>query len=235
MTRIVCLANSRKRDGHCVAGLEVGTDGRLGKWIRPVGPRESESLTPDERRYADGTEPGLLDIVEMELLEHVPQGHQTENYRPHPGCPWKRVGKISCAELAPAVQKFPGSLWFDGPSGFYGFNDKVPAEKVDGFTHSLLLLVPDRIRIEVQEEGNPKKKKVRADLLFGYKHYLLAITDPVAEHHFERRGIGKFPCAPLPLCLSLSKPYPGPGGPCYKLVAALVGLAPPGTGRTNLP
>jgi hypothetical protein len=225
VTRIVCLANSRKRDGHCVAGLEIDADGKLGKRIRPVGPRESESLTPVERRYPDGMEPQLLDIIEMTLLERVPCGHQTENYRPHPGRPWMRVGKLSCGELAPAVQKFPGSLWFDGPSGGYGFNDKVPAEKLGGFTHSLLLLLPERIRIEVQEEGNPKKRKVRADLLFGYKHYLLPITDPVAERHFERCGLGRFPCAPLPLCVSLSKPYPGPASPCYKLVAALIGLA----------
>jgi len=223
-TRIVCLANSRKRDGHCVAGLEIGAGGKLGRWIRPVGPRESESLTPDERRYCDGTEPRLLEVIEMTLLDRVPCGHQTENYRPHPGRPWKRVGRLRCAELAPGVQKFPGSLWFDGPSGGYGFNDKVPYEKVGAFTYSLLLLVPDRLRIEVQEEGNPKKRKVRADLLFGYKHYLLPVTDPVAERHFESRGLGKFSCDPLPLCVSLSKPYPGPGGPCYKLVASLVGL-----------
>ena len=224
VTRIVCLANSRKRDGHCVAGLELDENGKLGKWIRPVGPRESESLIPDERRYADGTEPQLLDVIEMTLLERFPCGHQTENYRPHPGRPWKRIGNLSCAELAPAVQKFPGSLWFDGPSGGYGFNDKVPADKLAAFSYSLLLLVPDRMRIEVREEGNPKKMKVRADLLFGYKHYLLPVTDPVAERHFACRGLGKFSCDPLALCVSLSKPYPGPGGPCYKLVAALIGL-----------
>jgi hypothetical protein len=224
VTRIVCLANSRKRDGHCVAGLELGADGKLGKWMRPVGPRESESLTPDERRYADGTEPRLLDIIEMELLEHVPHGHQTENYRPHPARLWKKTGKMTGAELAAAAQRFPGSLWFDGGSGAYGFNDMVPGNKMAGLQHSLMLLVPDRIRIEVSDEGPARKRKVRADLLFGYKHYLLPVTDPIAEREFSSHGLGKFPCRPLPLCVSLSKPYPGPGGPCYKLVASLVGL-----------
>ena len=224
-TRIVCLANSRKRDGHCVAGLEVGADGKLGKWIRPVGPRESESLTPSERRYADGTEPRLLDIIEVELLEHVPQGHQTENHRPHPGRQWRKVGRMTSAQLAANAQKFPGSLWFDGGSGAHGFSDMVPANRMNGFRHSLMLLVPDRIRIEASEEGPDRKIKVRADLLFGYKHYLLPVTDPVAERKFERMGLGKFPCEAMPLCISLGKPYPGPGGPCYKLVASLVGLA----------
>lgn len=224
VTRIVCLANSRKRDGHCVAGIEVEANGMLGRWIRPVGPRESESLCPDERRYPNGTEPRLLDIIEMELLEQLPIGHQTENYRPHPGRPWKKVGELTPTQVVAAAQKFPGSLWFDGGSGAHGFNDMVPANRMKGFRHSLLLLIPDRIRMEVTEEGPMKKIKVRADLLFGYKHYLLPVTDPIAERKFERLGIGKFPCEPLPLCISLGKPYPGPGGPCYKLVASLVGL-----------
>ncbi len=224
VTRIVCLANSRKRDGHCVAGLEVEADNRLGKWIRPVGPRESESLWPDERRYVDGSEPQLLDVIEMELLEHVPHGHQTENYRLHPAKRWKKAGRLTRAELAASAGNYHGSLWWDGGSGAYGLNDMVPANKMCGFQHSLLLLVPDRIRMEVTEEGPLKKRKLRADLLFGYKHYLLPVTDPVAEQRFERMGLGKFPCEPLPLCISLSKPYPGPGGPCYKLVAAVVGL-----------
>ena len=34
--RIVCLANSRKRGGRCVAGKELLADGRAGGWIRPV-------------------------------------------------------------------------------------------------------------------------------------------------------------------------------------------------------
>lgn len=223
-TRIVCLANSRKRDGHCVAGLEIGPGGKLGKWIRPIGPRESESLTPIERRYANGAEPELLDIIELTLLEPVPHGHQTENYRPHPGRQWKKVGKMSLAELRYAAQPFPGELWCDGGSGAHGLNDMVPANRVRAFQYSLILLIPDRIRMEVTEEGDARRRKVRANLLFGYKHYLLPVTDPIAERRFDRLGLGKFSCDPLPLCISLSKPYPGPGGPCYKLVASLVGL-----------
>ncbi|MBS1840238.1 MAG: hypothetical protein JST77_05255 [Acidobacteria bacterium] len=207
-----------------MAGLEVEAEGKLGKWIRPVGPRESESLIPSERCYPGGTEPRLLDIIELELLEHVPHGHQTENYRAHPGRPWKKVGRMEQVQLAAAAQKFPGSLWWDGGSGAHGFNDMVPATKMAGFRHSLLLLIPDRIRMEVTEEGPARKRKVRVDLLFGYMHYLLPVTDPVAERRFERLGLGKFPCEPLPLCVSLGKPYPEPDGPCYKLVASLVGL-----------
>lgn len=224
-TRIVCLANSRKRDGHCVAGLEIGPEGKLGKWIRPVGPRESESLWPDERRFADGGEPQLLDIVELTLLEHVPHGHQTENYRSHPGRAWKKAGRLTLDALRAAVQTFPGELWWDGGSGAYGINDMVPAKKCAFLRYSLMLLIPDRIRMEVTEEGPARKRRVRANLLFGYMHYLLPVTDPVAEQKFLRMGVGKFLCEPLPLCISLSKPYPGPDGPCYKLVAAVVGLA----------
>jgi hypothetical protein len=39
--RLVCLANSRKSGGRCIAGRELLT-GNLGEWIRPVSDRKNE-------------------------------------------------------------------------------------------------------------------------------------------------------------------------------------------------
>ena len=41
--RIVCLANSRKMHGRCVAGREW-RDGLAGQWIRPVSNREQQEV-----------------------------------------------------------------------------------------------------------------------------------------------------------------------------------------------
>ena len=62
---IVCLANSRKRQGRCVAGKEVLERG-YGLWIRPVGAGNSGELH-DERLYADGIEPRLGDLIRVAL------------------------------------------------------------------------------------------------------------------------------------------------------------------------
>ena len=42
--RIVCLANSRKLGGRCIAGKELLADGVSGSWIRPVSHREFEEV-----------------------------------------------------------------------------------------------------------------------------------------------------------------------------------------------
>ncbi len=47
---IVYLANSRKLNGRCVAGIEIAQSRRLG-WIRPVSAREHQEVSEYERQY----------------------------------------------------------------------------------------------------------------------------------------------------------------------------------------
>jgi len=49
---IVCLANSFKTDGRCVAGREVRANG-YGDWIRPVSARETAEVSLSDCRYKD--------------------------------------------------------------------------------------------------------------------------------------------------------------------------------------
>ncbi|MBN1105396.1 MAG: DNA helicase RecQ [Deltaproteobacteria bacterium] len=44
---IVCLANSRKFSGRCIAGKEI-ISGRIGQWVRPVGHNETGALSAKE-------------------------------------------------------------------------------------------------------------------------------------------------------------------------------------------
>lgn len=74
--RIVCLANSRKLSGRCVAGRELIGD-RPATWIRPVSAREHQEVSEYERQYKDGSDPKLLDVVDIPLLEHRPGDYQT--------------------------------------------------------------------------------------------------------------------------------------------------------------
>ena len=54
--RVVCLANSRKLSGRCVAGKELVSDRPL-RWLRPVSNREHEEVSEYERQYEDGSGP----------------------------------------------------------------------------------------------------------------------------------------------------------------------------------
>jgi hypothetical protein len=73
---MVCLANSRKHQGRCVAGLI--TDGSA--WIRPVSSAADGSLFPSHYILQDGTETQVMDVVHLEVRQHRPENHQPENW-----------------------------------------------------------------------------------------------------------------------------------------------------------
>src|SRR5262249_9104937 len=88
--RLLCLANSRKLNGRCVAGIELSdNDQRIG-WIRPVSAREHEEVSEYERQYEDGSDPMVLDVMNIPLLEARPKGYQQENWLLDPEHYWQK-------------------------------------------------------------------------------------------------------------------------------------------------
>lgn len=92
--RIVCLANSRKLNGRCVAGKELA-GGRPGGWVRPVSAREHEEVSEYERQYEDGSDPRVLDTMDVPLLDPRPRGYQQENWLLDPDQYWVKVGRAT--------------------------------------------------------------------------------------------------------------------------------------------
>src|SRR5438552_1495343 len=107
--QIVCLATSKKDGGRCVAGKSMSTEDR-GQWIRPVSERATAEISIDERRYEDGREPELLDIINVPMIAHVPRGHQTENHMIDAAEYWTRTGTANWRELR-ALADSPPDLW----------------------------------------------------------------------------------------------------------------------------
>ena len=52
---ILCLANSRRPGGRCVAGKEK-INNQFGGWVRPVSNRPTEEISQKEGRYKDGSD-----------------------------------------------------------------------------------------------------------------------------------------------------------------------------------
>ena len=218
--RIVCLANSRKLQGRCVAGVEL-TGGRAREWVRPVGDREHQEVTEYERQYRDGSDPRLLDIIDVPLLEHRPKDYQQENWLLDPKIYWEKAGVFKWDGLA-ALAETEASLWRNGFHTYNGLNDQIPIDQAAEETSSLKLVHVDRLLLRVFAPGEAfdnAKRRVQASFRFAGDQYALWVTDPRIETTYLAKEDGYYQLGECYLTISLGEPYKEH---CYKLVAAVI-------------
>jgi hypothetical protein len=223
--RILCLANSRKLSGRCVAGRLVRGSGP-GPWIRPVSDRPSEEVSAVERQYQDGTDPQVLDIVDVPLSRHRPHACQSENWLLDPRYSWSRVGQIGWAELQRYVEN-PKSLWMNGRSTYHGSNDEILQSDADELPNSLYLVRVSRMNLRVFVPGagfGNSKRRVQAEFRYNGDQYALRVTDPLIEREYGGRPYGRYQLGECCLCVSLGEEFRKQDGQCcrYKLVASVI-------------
>ncbi|HPO16816.1 MAG TPA: hypothetical protein PLI09_25485, partial [Candidatus Hydrogenedentes bacterium] len=117
---IVCFANSRKWSGRCIAGKEWHK-GVPGEWVRPISVRTTHELSEEERRYDNGHDPRLLDILHMPCTAPQPSSHQKENHLIDPDCCWSKQGNLIWDNIYDWLDN-PKSLWMTGQSSYSGLN-----------------------------------------------------------------------------------------------------------------
>jgi hypothetical protein len=216
--RIGCLANSRKMSGRCIAGLEI-EGSQIGGWIRPVSNRSTEEISLSERRFEDGSEPDLLDILEIPMLEPRPHACQTENHLIDEEYYWAKTGDFPRQQL-PELCEVPNPLWVNGFHSYNGINDRIPEEQANSLPASLVLVDPQRLIIAV--ERGLTERQVRAEFRVAGQTYKLTVTDPVVERQFLSRGEGYYTYEkPAVACISIGEPFQGYR---YKLVASIIDL-----------
>lgn len=218
--RIVCLANFRKLYGRCIAGREWRGEG-AGPWIRPVSARDGQEVSEYERQYEDGSDPRVLDVVDVPLLEPRPDGWQTENWLLDPRRYWEKAGRLSPLDLAP-LRDPAGPLWIDGHHTWNGRNDKIPLEAAGSVTGSLRLLHVDALQLVVGRPGEAfgnDKRRVQGRFTHAGRDYRLWVTDPGFERRYLAKLDGAYALGGCHLTISLGEPF---GGACYKLIAAVV-------------
>jgi hypothetical protein len=218
--RIVCLANSRKRSGRCVAGKEKPAKG-TGEWVRPVSDRPSQEVSERERQYREGSDPRVLDIIDIPLLDHQPKSYQVENWLLDDKAYWVHVGKATWKDLYHFVDS-PPKLWLNNCSTSSGLNDRVGLSDSEDLECSLYFLHLDRIKLRVfapgADFGNPKRR-VQADFSYNGTNYRLWITDPVIEQKYLSKKDGEYEIGECFITVSLGEPHKGY---CYKLVATII-------------
>ena len=220
---MICLANSRKLLGRCVAGLR--TDG--GGWIRPVRDSPDGVLFPQDYDLGDRQEAALLDVIRVPLSVPRPERHQPENWLYTAGR-WQLLRRLPAAlawpVLAPALAA--------GPALLGDRYDRVPCELfLDQPAFASLALVEPRTiqwQIRLGVRGN-RQTRARFDL--HGQSYNLSVTDPVFEERLLQLGEGLHPRAAAGIAawdhvlftVSLGEPFPSTGD-CFKLVAAVIVL-----------
>jgi len=216
---IVCLANSRKLAGRCIAGRVI-EDGGIREWLRPVSARQHQEVSRSERLYANGREPQLLDIIEVPLIEPCPEGYQQENWLLS-GQRWARVGSFQGDRVAELVDG-AGPLWLNGWSTYNGCNDQIPLENAAELRSSLRFVRADGVRLHIFRPsaafGNDKRR-VQAQFEFENDRYGLWVTDPAIEDEFLSREDGWYDLGERYLTISLGEPF---REHCHKLVAAVL-------------
>lgn len=219
--RIVCLANSRKLHGRCVAGIELSQAGEAIGWVRPVSGREHEEVSEYERQYQDGSDPTLLDVLNVPLLEPRPKGFQQENWLLDPAHYWVKAGHMSWDGLS-SMATNGTTLWVNGHHTYNGLNDSIPLDVAANLSSSLSLVRAGALKIRVFAPGEAfgnAKRRVQGGFQYGGTHYQLWVTDPVIEKRYLAQPDGYYDIGECFLTISLGEPY---NDACYKLIAAII-------------
>lgn len=111
MARIefLCLANSKKLGGRCVAGIDLQSD----RLIRPITATKNHAFQFANVRTAGAQDFRYLrplDVIRFDLGEARPSISQPENYRVNDG-PWRLVRRVGIDEgkIPPELTRHIGS------------------------------------------------------------------------------------------------------------------------------
>ena len=86
----ICLANSVKEQGRCVAGLRMDNN----SWIRPVSEAPGGTLFRPTYVLDNGEQAALLDVIEVGVSTPRPEPHQPENWVLEDK-QWRILGRLS--------------------------------------------------------------------------------------------------------------------------------------------
>lgn len=214
---IVCLANSWKHRGRCIAGKVYGGE-HHGRWVRPVSPTVGQrQITPLQMQYARGGSADVFDVMRIQFDAQELGTFQSENYLIS-DARWQKVGEIAPTDIAQWLDT-PNQLWENGSRSTYGQNDKIDNWRLAEPRSSLTLIRPDYANVRVSEEHNGETK-VRVLFRYNQTDYAFTTTDVRIQAAYRERPHGLYPLPNVQaLTVSLGERLPPEGGHSYKLIA----------------
>lgn len=212
MARIICLANSYKHNGRCIAGIDID----MGKWVRPI-PQNCDAIY-DERLIDGRYEPQLLDLIEIPIGDQAPdKGCQPEN-RFLGGGTWKLIRRLSVKDITRYIE--------DTKNLLHNQEKKVDPEIFKQISRnewrSLQLIRVSNPNFVT----NPFNSQENPICTFPYSKivYELKVTDPIIIDKVRKDEHISKECL---LTISMATPFKTPAHDkeyCWKMVAGVIEL-----------
>lgn len=206
MAKIVCLANSFKRGGRCIAGIDLKTN----RWIRPIG-RGDEGAIGNER-LVDGVEPKLLDILDIPLGGNADDlGCQPENRCLRPGL-WRKVGEIEKDDIMQYIEETDRLL--------HNFDKNVPLSEFESNIQRTDWKSLQLIHVKNARFLKNRWDKTECNISYSRHLYTLKATCPEAEKYLDTKS-------DYILTISIGGPYRRKSEDelcCWKMVAGAIKL-----------
>jgi hypothetical protein len=176
-TRIVCLANSFKEGGRCLAGIELDSQNNPiienghPRWIRPICNTPHGEIPTNLVSHLN-----ILDIIEINVTGRPNTDYQSENATFRENA-IRVVGRFRPDNLDQLC---------DNRRLIFGNRGKaVTEESIQELSHSLMFITIDQFEvIERTYEDNPRPQ-VRLVFSYNGNQYDLPVTDPVFLHNYQ--------------------------------------------------
>ena len=212
----ICLANSYKHGGRCIAGIEVvpQSDGSLTivrhgdgrpRWIRPVSMSVNGEIP---NHLAESFK--IFSLVKLYDVEPCPDKAHTENVH----C--SRM-EICPFELLPTKAFLNQLIDTQHQAVFYYRGKAIPATIIDRLDYSLMLIQPENVSAYCDEER--ENSKYRMKFTYFGSNYDFPITDPVFLEQFKKSPEKYTDLNGVYLVLSLGMEFEGFH---FKLVATVM-------------
>lgn len=177
----ICLANSNKQGGRCIAGMKTDGTG----WVRLVSGKPDGTLYLDDYRLDH--QPRVFEVLAVECVRPQPKCYQPENWIVARS-PWRFLGLPSRSLLnrllKPELDHYasaPDLLGNDRDRLDYSWVKQHPA------IASLAYVKPTDIVWIVQAIGD--RRRYRAQFTLNHQAYNLSITDPAWRTQMETAAI----------------------------------------------
>ena len=220
LSRIICLANSRKHGAYCVAGIDPGT----GTWVRPVSALD-DGRVERTTMLTDGKVPCLGDIVEIPLAQSGPDfDFECENRSILPG-KWRIQNTLNPGELLTYCSKERYILHNSENHVTLAYLQSLPFEQ-----RRTLQLVEafefESFSTGLSAQGGHKWNG--SFVVHSGERLTARITDPVLCEKLEQ---GYLPAAHCIVTVSLSMPFRREDDEndelsCWKLIAGVLEFTP---------